>query len=156
MVRCQRHRHATAIALGFGLSALGCGHPHPAAPPPARPPAARTTRPCEALGQAPPLAARFAGHLPLAQGGLLATLAGSDPAEVESLLDGLGLLGASLTPCGSSGLVLFVPGINRRGAEDFERALRSRLPTARVVESAVLSPQARPAVPRAGRIPAPN
>jgi hypothetical protein len=156
MVRCQRHRHATAIALGFGASALCCGHSHPAAPPPARPPADRTTRLCEAPGQAPPLTARFAGLLPLAQGGLLATLVGSDPDQVGSLLDGLGLLGASLTPWGSSGLVRFVPGINRRGAEDFERALRSRLPTAQVVESAVLSPRARLAVPGAGRIPAPK
>jgi len=128
--------------------ASGCARPKPAAPPPTQPPVDQTTKVCAALSQAKPLEARFAGVLPLEQGGLLATLGGSKLAEVEGALRSLGLLGVSITACGSSDLVLFIPAIKSPGAEDLERALRSQLPTARVKESVLLLPQTAPPKPR--------
>jgi hypothetical protein len=143
MNRFCSFRFLPGIALLQVALALGCARPKPAAPPPVD----QTTRLCAAIGQGVPLEIRFAGILPLEQGGFIATLSGTNQAEVEGALGRFGLLGVNLTTCGSN-LVLFIPAITISGAENLERALRAQVPSLQVKERVRVPPKAAPSKPR--------
>jgi hypothetical protein len=135
-------RRALPVLALAVAAATGCARtrkqPDQAAPQPSADPALAI---CAALSTPGPLATRFEKQLPLAQGGLLLVLGGTDSAPVDRAFSALGLAGTRVVGCGADDVVAWAPGVDNAGAAPLEAALRASAPGAKVKDRELIEPQ---------------